>query len=682
MQNRRSLVVFLPLSLLLAPLAARPQAAPSVKWPTVEQQLVRERAVPGSALERLIQENQDFHLLRPEEAADKIRIPLWLRVWWRKGHPETPSDPPSNPNDPTGGYPRALGEIHEWMLTHQDLLPGLPEPDVAPPLQRTAVGSDLRISGSAAWPRSESDVRINFWDNRKIIAAANNIGGSGTQSQLYSTDGGATWGQTTLPLVTGDSYHSDPTVDWTSDGTAWAVTLGISSGLKVRAYKSTTGGATWTFDGTVSGSQTDTDKEMIWVDHGPSSPYKDNLYVCWHNGSPVYVNHRTAAGWGTPLRVSGSETTGTGIGCDVKTNSAGHVFVFWPDTGSSAILVAKSTNGGASFGAPVKIATTFDSYDTGVPSFDNRRALIYTAGAAMKTAIKDEVYATWTDMTGAAGCTSPANEPGSNVASVCKTRIWFARSSDGGASWSSPAMINNQATLNDQFNQWLAVDEATGTLGVIYYDTVSDVGRKKTDIFYQTSGNGGAVWSAPVKVTTAMSDETVSGADFGNQYGDYNSLSAYAGAFFPSWTDRRGSGKEEIWTAHVAELPAGAFDFYTLPPCRLIDTRLPDGPLGGPVLQGNTERVFAAAGACGVPSTAKALLANVTDVAATDDGYLQLYSPDGGQPVTSVVNFSAGQVRSNNAVLSLTKDGTGRMTVRPGLPGTVHMVVDVSGYFQ
>ena len=45
--------------------------------------------------------------------------------------------------------------------------------------------------------------------------------------------------------------------------------------------------------------------------------------------------------------------------------------------------------------------------------------------------------------------------------------------------------INNQAALNDQFNQWLAVDETNGNIGAIYYDTVGDAGRKKTDVYYQ-----------------------------------------------------------------------------------------------------------------------------------------------------------------------------------------------------
>jgi hypothetical protein len=38
----------------------------------------------GSALERLVQENQDFEMLYTKEASDKRGLPPWLRVWWRK----------------------------------------------------------------------------------------------------------------------------------------------------------------------------------------------------------------------------------------------------------------------------------------------------------------------------------------------------------------------------------------------------------------------------------------------------------------------------------------------------------------------------------------------------------------------------------------------------------------------
>ena len=541
-------VSMLLLVLLLVPLAGRAAGGPS--WPSIERQLARDRVVPGSALEALIYENQDFSLLRPGESRDKIGIPLWLRVYWRKAHPEGIY----SAQDPTGGYPLVLKEVYEWMRTHQDLRPGIPDADVPPPLDKITVGANLRTSGAQTTPRSESDIRINFFNPTQVIAASNAISSGGAQAQFYSSNSGVTWGQTSLPLVSTDAFHSDPTVDWTSDGTAWAATIGIKgNSLHLRAYKSTTAGQTWTFDNTISGSQKNTDKELLWADHSTTSAFKDTLYVCWHNGNPAYVNHRTSTGWGTPIQVSGTESTGTAIGCNVSTNSAGDAFVFWPTTGNSKIVMAKSTNGGASWGTPKVIATTFDSYDIGIPAMASRRALIYTAGAAFKDATHDNVYVSWTDQTGVTGCNAPANEPGTNAASTCKTRIWFARSTDGGTTWGAPVMTNNQSSLNDQFNQWLGVDPTTGRLALMYYDTVGGTSRKKTDVYYQTSADNGATWSAATKVTSAQTDETVTGSDSGNQYGDYNSLSIYAAKIFPIWTDRRSAGKEEIWTSPVTE---------------------------------------------------------------------------------------------------------------------------------
>lgn len=162
------------------------------------------------------------------------------------------------------------------------------------------------------------------------------------------------------------------------------------------------------------------------------------------------------------------------------------------------------------------------------------------------------------DLTGATGCTSTSNAPGSNTASSCKTRIWFASSFDGGATWSARKMINNQGSLNDQFNPWLVADDTTGALSIIYYDTVEDPGRKKTHVYYQSSFDDGQTWNPPFRVTTAQTDETTAGADTGNQYGDYNALSGYAALFFPSWTDRRGGAREEIWTAAMSDpVPPG-----------------------------------------------------------------------------------------------------------------------------
>jgi hypothetical protein len=410
--------------------------------------------------------------------------------------------------------------------------------------------TNVRLSGAQTSARSESDIRYNYNNLNQIIAASNNLSFN-PQAQFYSSDGGATWSQTNLPAVAGDSNQSDPAVDWTSDGTAWALTVGVGSSNVVRAFKSTDQGATWTFDATISGTQTNVDKPMLWVDHSPSSPHKDNIYALWWNSGPTYVARRAGPGgtWQAPVQVSGAETTGGSDGGDIKTNTFGDVFAFWPSEADQKLFVAKSTDGGATFGTPVQIANTFSSFLYHVPADEpSRGALLYITGGAHRTATQDSVYAIWMDLAGGAGCNTPANEPGTNVNSTCKTRIWYSRSTDGGATWSAPVKINDQASLNDQFFPRLAVDETSGDMVVVYYDTVDDPARLKTDLWMQTSTDGGASWSAATKVTTSETDETVSGFNT-YQYGDYIGLTGYAGQFFACWTDRRSGGFEEIWGA-------------------------------------------------------------------------------------------------------------------------------------
>lgn len=528
-------------------------------WPSLDRQLAKDQVEPGSALAKLIAANQEFDkYLRPEEAADRLRIPAWLRVYWHKQNP----DFEPREGDPTGGYPFVLKEIAEWMAHHQDLRPddsGAAEPAYEKSAAGKGVesGPDQRISGLQTSARSETDIRVNYWNPSQIVAASNNLGGNGSLAIYYSSDAGATWGQTFLPRTGtfGDDFHSDPTVDWTSDGTAWAITIGINSSplkLQLRAYKSTDGGATWTFDSTISGDHQFADRQMIWVDHSPASPYKDNLYVVWHNGPDVYMARRTAADgvWHAPVQVSGRETTGTGIGSDVKTNGAGTVYAYWPDTGSQRIYVTQSTNGGVSYSKPVPVAKTFGSFTIGVPAQSTRRTAIYVTSGAYRAGKQSLVFAAWHDLEGGKTCRSWFQEPGSNSNSACKTRIWFSRSTNGGLKWSKPRMIYNQKTLNDQFHPWMVVDEATGALAIMYYDTTGE-DRRSTNVWFQSSYDKGVTWSAPFRVTTAPSATTDQGGN-GNQYGDYNGMSGIAGTFFPIWTDRREvtfQDREEIWTA-------------------------------------------------------------------------------------------------------------------------------------
>jgi hypothetical protein len=72
----------------------------------------------------------------------------------------------------------------------------------------------------------------------------------------------------------------------------------------------------------------------------------------------------------------------------------------------------------------------------------------------------------------------------------------------------------------------------------------------------------------------------------------------------------------------------------------------------------------------------------MTAAGAMAPGYLTLYPGDvASAPVVSSINFSLGQTRANNAIVSLAADGTGTLKVKNGATGTVDFVLDVSGYF-
>jgi hypothetical protein len=125
-------------------------------------------------------------------------------------------------------------------------------------------------------------------------------------------------------------------------------------------------------------------------------------------------------------------------------------------------------------------------------------------------------------------------------------------------------------------------------------------------------------------------------------------------------------------------------EFYTLKPCRLLDTRNPVGPTGGPALAAGSIRTFPISGGeCGIPSTAVAVSVNLTAVGATGPGYLTLFPGDAlSPPPTSNLNFAPAVTRAGNAVVLLALDGAGTIKVKNGSAGAAHFVLDVNGYFQ
>jgi CSLREA domain-containing protein len=120
-----------------------------------------------------------------------------------------------------------------------------------------------------------------------------------------------------------------------------------------------------------------------------------------------------------------------------------------------------------------------------------------------------------------------------------------------------------------------------------------------------------------------------------------------------------------------------AFAYFTLPPCRVVDTRGADGP----ALAAGTTRSFALAGKCGLPTSANAVSLNVTVTQPTAQGDLRLFPGGAPLPLVSTINYRAGQTRANNAIVTLGPSNDIDV-LSDQSSGTVHFIVDVNGYFQ
>jgi len=121
--------------------------------------------------------------------------------------------------------------------------------------------------------------------------------------------------------------------------------------------------------------------------------------------------------------------------------------------------------------------------------------------------------------------------------------------------------------------------------------------------------------------------------------------------------------------------------FHTLTPCRAFDTRDAAGAFGGPALPAQGERTFALAGRCGIPASARTLSVNVTVTGAAAPGNVVLFPGGTFAPSTSTLNYAAGATRANNGMVGL---GAGAaLAVRANqASGSVHVILDVNGYFQ
>ncbi|HEV7504951.1 MAG TPA: hypothetical protein VGS07_08575 [Thermoanaerobaculia bacterium] len=141
--------------------------------------------------------------------------------------------------------------------------------------------------------------------------------------------------------------------------------------------------------------------------------------------------------------------------------------------------------------------------------------------------------------------------------------------------------------------------------------------------------------------------------------------------------------------ASAPVLADGPYQFFPVAPCRVVDTRNPNGVNAGPALPANQTRKFRIQGNCSVPIGAKAVTLNATVVSPGSAGWLGVY-PSTGFSGTSTINFDAGEFAiANGAIVPLSPvavpadlDISAFWGNYSGVSPQTHVVIDVTGYFQ
>ena len=119
--------------------------------------------------------------------------------------------------------------------------------------------------------------------------------------------------------------------------------------------------------------------------------------------------------------------------------------------------------------------------------------------------------------------------------------------------------------------------------------------------------------------------------------------------------------------------------FLPVTPCRVVDTRDPDGELGGPAMIAGSTRSFPLPhSACSIPATAGAYALNVTVVPAGTLPYLTLWPTGQSKPLVSTLNSWEGDVVANAALVPAGADGS----IDVYAAGTTNVIIDVNGYFD
>lgn len=389
----------------------------------------------------------------------------------------------------------------------------------------------LTLQGFAQFPNvtissdnnpNEPSIVINPRSPNILVASAN------TQAYYYSIDSGFTWSQGSMYSTYG--VWGDPCLLVDTAGAFYYLHLSLpSSGYwldRIVCQKSTDNGQTWD-NGSFMGLNPPKEQDKEWAVIDPANNY---IYSCWtqfdrYNSqvptdSSVILFSRSVDGgatWSQTKRinkVAGDclDKSNTVEGAVPAVGPNGEVYVSW--AGPAGLVFTKSTDQGLTWPAEnILVNNMPGGWDYGIPGIYRANGMPVTCCDLTNGPYRGNIYINWSDQRNG----------------LTDTDVFFSKSTDGGQTWSNAKRVNDDPPGKQQFFSWMTVDQATGSIYIVFYDR-RNYPDTRTDVYLASSSDGGATFkNFRISETPFVPNATVF-------FGDYTAISAWNNMVRPAWT--------------------------------------------------------------------------------------------------------------------------------------------------
>jgi hypothetical protein len=414
-----------------------------------------------------------------------------------------------------------------------------------------------------AGTQSEVGVAVNPANPLNVVAVANDLVDLSKLGVWFSTDGGATWTANFIDeaedgLAAGDSRF-DPNVAFDSDGNAYVVYSTNGSANTVVVARSTDGGQNFgltTIVTTDNPAASNLHTAMVTTRADPTGD--DDVLVVFARviGGVEAIEAALSLDAGVTY-----PTTNTQINDALQ-----RTFVPWAEVDENDdFAVVWEVNQGGGVGAIFHDTLDATTLASGTDNTVSTVQITDFAAATSRIPAQPDrgIFSVATvDVNRATGRLVVGYTDRVNTATN-DTNVFVRFSDDGGATWSAPVQVNDDATTTSQFMPRFAIDQTDQNVYAIWYDARNDtVNNGRVNVFSSFSTDGGQTWSLNHQLTDAESDEsTANPARNGANYLEYIGLSVENGVAHVAWTDARdanftaGLNEEVFTTSFTANQP-------------------------------------------------------------------------------------------------------------------------------